>query len=404
MGNDDNMFGLGAGEDELTEGEKKQVEKSKNTRWVKNWFFKNVDKIVLSAIGIICTGIGLMISSRLEISESLTIGPTFILLVLWAILSIRIIKEDQQGVVVKFGKPDESQLYESGPMFLWRFLGYRLERFPTDLYEIDFPELKVYSKKGTYGKGDNEKDCEAIALNIDYAFYVWFPRDIKRMIKIIKSGIGSLREEKKFKEKIIKLFKSATEGAYRTAAGNITWMLAIEKEGREKLKTGVEEIMAETNSVWERAGLGPEDITLTTNSVEPLDLKLKEAMALPDTERKKLEAAGPMAERRIKEIGAMGKAKKELEKNGILGDEATRIVDERDRQRTIQEGGGKIDEHIVNSKGDGGSGILSFGEIAKLMAKLAVSSGLIKGGKTSTEKKDSEETEEDAIEWLESLK
>ncbi|PJC28960.1 hypothetical protein CO010_00950 [Candidatus Shapirobacteria bacterium CG_4_8_14_3_um_filter_39_11] len=290
-------------------------------------------KIAFWLIGVAVLGFGgLLFGGWLLVSKELILGSIVLLIALWILLSIKILRGDELGLLLFFGEPS-SVKEEGGPQFV-PFLIAKLIRYPKKMYSFLYLAKEVISKAGKYapkpkkeifeeGKHEDEekeeeKEYGAQVLKVTSAVYLNFPREKEKLRdkeagKVLLDEKGGEREEET--HPLIKIFRAGvpikdedlknwTEdivvGAVRAYIGTITWREAA--AGLQKVSEEVEKLFkAEGRPLYE-AGFRDPGIKLVITEIA-LPQKLQEVLPLVDKERLESEAAPFEAKQQAEETG-----------------------------------------------------------------------------------------------------
>lgn len=255
---------------------------------------------------------------------------TWGLTVVWILLSIKVVDQNEMAVRVIFGK--WVKFWDSGLYFLPWFFGLTyLKRYPKGMYQLNYKEHTVVSKAGTYPANGIEYGSQV--LRVDSGVYLSFPRepdllidragkpfgfwsDYRKTTGLPEAGFFRLTKpdgtavEVKIEEThpLIKIFRAgvpiernalqdwteeAVVAAVRVVLGNMTWKEAM--EDREKVNKSVMEIFTKVDGALIKAGFRPLDISLVIHEIKPPD-ELAAAFIEPDKARLKRDAMEREAE------------------------------------------------------------------------------------------------------------
>lgn len=221
--------------------------------------------------------------------------------VVWLLLSIKIVGPDEMAVLILFGEPigfrDNGFCFVP---FLPKLKCY-LKRYPKKMYNFAYEEHKVITKAGEYG--DPKVTYGSQVLRVDSVAYLNFPREFDPsidadtethpLIKILRAGIPV--DDTKLQD----WTEEVVVGALRVAFGNITWKQAV--EDLKIINEKVEVIFKDLDGALLRAGFRPKGIKLIIEEIK-LPPELEDALVEPDKARLRADAAKNKAKARAIEI------------------------------------------------------------------------------------------------------
>lgn len=144
------------------------------------------------------------------------------LITVYFILCLRIVKENQRGIKVLFGKPRKT--FTSGLRFIW----WPFEKFviyPTTQQEIEIKDVKLVTMAKKY---EGEKHGAA-GITLDASVYFFWPKDL---FSPVVNG-----PDPQSPENIFNFFEETISDALRSVAGKMTWREVIQE--RKKLTEGI---------------------------------------------------------------------------------------------------------------------------------------------------------------------
>ncbi|MFH1657653.1 MAG: hypothetical protein ABH919_04265 [bacterium] len=335
-------------------------------------------------------------------------GAVIGLFIAWVLLGFRVVKKDEMGVKVFFGKIGEEKLVDhpnpiirlilsfiygfcdSGLHWAPRLPGCSISTIPKKRFELDYKERLVISKADT----DKSLLGKQLLL-IDTAVYMEFGRDFKSVKWALERGAPTEEQE------LLDKTNSIIDDAIRAAVGEMNWILATEKVGREKIGEEVLKRLTDEKSFLALIGINIGEIEVAIKSVNLKSEELKKSIAGLEIERIQEQSAGMEAGRMQKEVEVAGKIRKTLADSGMspdVADQATVSLIELNTAKDLHQERGDVLKVI--RFGPGMSAKDSSLSIPKIVAEVmasyaATKSFLPDGGKTEKEKDDEEDDEEE---------
>lgn len=186
------------------------------------------------------------------------------------ILGIRIIRENETGVVVRLGKP--KKVISSGLRFtIWPFDAVR--RFTTNIIELEFREATIITAKS--------KDFGAANVKVKPTMYFRWPETNTGLINALKV-VGNPENVEALKN----LFEETVLDAFRSVGGSLTWR-ELAQDRKKFAQTVAEELINEDADPVKQACL--ENVRLVIINLE-LPEALRNAITEPEIARMRKEA------------------------------------------------------------------------------------------------------------------
>lgn len=257
----------------------------------------------------------------MELLGSIVLSALLIL-VAWFILGFLIIRENQNAVVVRLGKP--FKVIGSG--WTWvLFLIDKVARFTTSLIELEFREAMIITARGEH----NGVKYGAANIKVRISMYFRWPEDGALMTKTIRTipnpediyGVGGVKD----------IFEETVLDAFRSEGGCVTWK-EITQDRKSFAEKVLQTLMDEDSDPINQAGLPKGTIRLVITSLTlPPDLEAsiikpevarlnKEAtISTAEGEKKRLQLEGEgKAYARKKLYEAIGKETEDIQKEILL--------------------------------------------------------------------------------------
>lgn len=213
-------------------------------------------------------------------------------IVLWLVLSIKIVGPAEMAVLVLFGKP--VKFCDSGFQFVPFLPGLQvyLARYPKKMYNLNYPAREVITKAGEYPPRSGVF-YGAQVIKVDSTAYLNFPREqgsekTHPLIKILRAQVPTDDKE------LLNWTEEAVVGAIRVAFGQMTWREAV--ENIKKVNAIAEEVFKRKDGALIKAGFRDPGIRLVVSEIK-LPEKLEAALPKPDQARLEEDAARHVAKR-----------------------------------------------------------------------------------------------------------
>lgn len=221
------------------------------------------------------------------------------------LFGFHIVREDENAVVVRFGKPVRT--VKSGSCWIiWPI--ERLRRFTTNIIELEFRETTIITKKSNPTKKSGEYG-EA-NIKIKPTMYFRWPENKKCLITALRV-VGNPEDKNSLKD----LFEETVLDAFRSVGGNLTWK-QISQDRKRFAQTVGKELENEKADPIKQACL--QNVRLVIVNLE-LPEGLRNAITEPEIARFKKLATIRTAEgekERLRQEGEGNRHKKEQEGEG----------------------------------------------------------------------------------------
>lgn len=332
------------------------------------------------------------------------LGLAIGLFVVWLLLGIRIVRPNQMGNKIFFGKIGEAE-----PKGFWRKLifgfcdsglhwapflsGCGIIRIPKDRFELSYPPKVVISMaEDSQNEGGTKSFLGKQFLLVEVGIYVEFRRGYIAVKQAIERGSPTT------KDGIIDVTDSIVNDAVREAIGSMGWSEATEISGRKKIGEKVLARLKNTeNGFLGLMGFDTDKIEVAIGSVNLENKALKEAIADLEKERIQEQSAVLEARRMKTEVDVVGDIRKGLEEKGMsadMADQTAASLYELNVAKDLHIEKGGVLKIIRFGSGVTGKESSSIAKtIAEIMASVAASRDLLESKKEKNQEK-TLETEE----------
>lgn len=241
----------------------------------------------------------------------LTILSILLVFAVWLLLGFKIIRENENAVVVFLGKPRRT--VTSGLVHTWWPFEY-VRKFTTELMELEFRRAGIITKAAEF----EQQTYGAANICLDTTMYFRWPTgdNLLETVKIVGNPEN--------KDTVRDFFEETVLDAYRSEGGRVTW-----REITQDRKTFSDDVTAalidEPSDPLNQARIPQESVRLVIKHLE-LPKNLEEAITKPEVARMEGEAF---------------KTKSEFEGEG--NKKRTILEGEGSKEKIMREGEGKAD-------------------------------------------------------------
>jgi regulator of protease activity HflC (stomatin/prohibitin superfamily) len=226
----------------------------------------------------------------------ITFLSILLVLVVWAALGFRIIREDERAVVVRLGKPD--RFVDSG--FKWTLwpLEY-VRRFTKNLIQLNFTLAGIITARGM--SEDEKIEYGEANIGVETTMYFRWPEgnDLLETIQIIGNPEN--------KAGLVDIFEESVLDAFRSVGGHQTWRKIVQ-DRRQFAADVLNALVDEPDDPIKLAKL--QNVKLVIKHLNLPD-NLKNAITKPEIARIELEAARADAEAKKVHLIKEGEGNKE---------------------------------------------------------------------------------------------
>lgn len=229
----------------------------------------------------------------------LTILSIFLVFAVWLLLGFRIIRENENAVVMFLGEP--RRVATSGLIHTWWPFEY-IKRFTTNLIELNFANAGLITIK--------DADYGEINIGLETNLYFRWPEnnDLIKTVRVVKDPENI--------EFLKNLFEETVLDTFRTVGSSKTYreIMKDRKAFAEEVRTA---LLDEVADPVNQAGIPGETLRLTIKHVH-LPPGFEETLSQPEIQRVKMVAAG--FEAQATEITMEGAGKGLKKKHALEGE------------------------------------------------------------------------------------
>ncbi len=275
--------------------------------------------------------ISLLFLSLLFISLVLTYFQSIFwgFFVFWLILWVRIVPRDKVGIALFFEKP--LFFCGSGPHILpWIFKLSYIHLLPKTRFELSYQPRIVISKSGKWGKEKGQKSGKQFLIVV-CTVYTEFARNFGALVNVIERGVPTDQTG------LTDYTDSLIDSSLRLSMGDMTWVQATEKDGREVIENGLNDQIKKENSLFMLSGFNTRKTEIALKTVDLQSEDLKAALVQPDKQRLQAAGAPYEAERAAVEAETILKIREKMREAGIPKDKVNELAVEAFKIQTAKD-------------------------------------------------------------------